>query len=360
MNRDTFFIKKTFELAKKAEGNVSPNPLVGAIIVKEGRIIGSGYHKRAGLAHAEIEAINKVKESLENSTLYVNLEPCCHWGRTPPCVDRIISSHIKRVVISTLDPNPLVCGRSVRKLKEAGIEVKVGVLRREAIKLNEVFFKNMKENRPFVVVKFAQSLDGKIATKLGVSKWITSLSSRNFSKKLRDKYNAVLVGVNTVIKDNPNLEGMNKSPYKIVLDPYLRIPLNCNLINKFKDKLIIFTSLKKQKTLSTLNKLGIKIFTLDLKEGYFRIKDILNILYQENITSVFVEGGSITIGRFFDEKLVDKLYIFLAPLIIGGKESLPSIGGRGINYLSEATKLKDLEVTKIGEDLLISGYPQFR
>lgn len=355
--KDILFIKKTFKLAKKAEGFTSPNPLVGALIVKNNKIISSGYHKKAGFPHAEIEAIRKAKENLKGATLYVNLEPCFHWGRTPPCVDEVIKRGIKRVVIATYDPNPQVKGRSVEKLKKAGIEVKVGVLESEARKINEVFFKNMEKNLPFVVAKVAQSLDGKIATFKGQSKWITSQVARLYAKKLRDKYDAVCVGINTVIKDNPSLEGVKKSPYKIVIDPHLKIPLSSKLVKNSKNNLIIFSkkeSLRKKRKVEYLKKIA-QIYFLTQKE--FTLKNIIKILYREkNICSIFVEGGSFTLGRFFDERLVDKIYFFYAPKIIGGKKNITSVGGEGVSDLNKVLKIKELEIKKIGEDFLVTGY----
>ncbi len=356
--QDKLFIKKTLQLAKRAEGYTSPNPMVGAVLVKEGKIISCGYHKKAGYPHAEVEAIDKAKQFCVGSTLYVNLEPCCHWGRTPPCVDKIIRSGIKRVVIATLDPNPSVRGKSVKILKKAGIKVKVGVLEEEAKKLNEIFFKNMQKRMPFVVVKVAQSLDGKIATFKGESKWITGIKARRFSKRLRDKYDAVCVGVNTVIKDNPSLEGMKKRTCKIVLDPILKIPLKAKLVKKAEGDLIIFTSKDNlhRKKVKYLKKKAF-IYFLPLKKDSFSLKDALKILYEKHsICSVFVEGGAYTIGRFFDEGLVDKIYFFYAPKIIGGEKNLSSVGGEGIKRLQDVHRVKDLEIIRIGEDILISGY----
>jgi len=354
--QDIFFIKKTFSLARKTEGFVSPNPLVGAVIVKNNRIISSGFHKKAGLPHAEIEAIKKAKTSLKGATLYVNLEPCFHWGKTPPCVDEIIKSGIKRVVVATQDPNPKVNGRSIKKLRQHNIEVEVGVLKEEAQRLNEIFFKNMKKKLPFVVAKVAQTLDGKIATKKGESKWITTKLSRIYARKLRDKYDAVCVGINTIILDNPSLEGIRKSPYKIIIDPQLKIPLEAKIIKKAKNNLIIFCQkeiLKKKQKISHLKKKA-KLFILNSYE--FNLKNIIKILYrEENICSIFVEGGSYTLGKFFDEKLVDKIYFFYAPKIMGGK-TLTSIGGEGVGTLKKIIQVKDLKITRLNRDFLISGY----
>ncbi|OQX79407.1 MAG: riboflavin biosynthesis protein RibD [Candidatus Omnitrophica bacterium 4484_70.1] len=364
MNRDflTKLIKKTFALAKKGEGFVSPNPLVGAVIVKDKKVIATGYHKRAGLPHAEIEAMRKVKMPLEEAELYVNLEPCSHWGKTPPCVEEIIRAKFKKVVIATPDPNPQVRGKSIKKLIQAGIKVVVGILPEEAERLNEVFFKNMRKRLPFVVVKVAQSLDGKIALKSGDSKWITKEETRVFAKMLRDKYDAVLVGINTVIKDDPSLNGVKKEPHKVVIDPSLRIPLDCNLFHKSSKKIIIFASpTHNKKKLSYLkDKAEVVIVTKAKETGMFDLKEILKILYQKGIMSVFVEGGANTLGRFFDQAVVDKIYFFFAPRIIGGEESLTSVGGEGVRKINEAVEIKDWKFRRIKDDFLIIGYPKFK
>jgi diaminohydroxyphosphoribosylaminopyrimidine deaminase/5-amino-6-(5-phosphoribosylamino)uracil reductase len=354
MDKDVYFIRKTFQLAKRAEGFTSPNPIVGAVFVKNNKVVSSGYHKKSGFPHAEIEAIKGAKQSLADAQLYVNLEPCCHFGRTPPCVDEVIKTGIKRVVIAALDPNPRVRGKSVAKMKKSGIEVKVGVCAEEARCVNEVFFKNMENKRPFVVIKTAQSLDGKIAASKGVSKWITSARSRTFAKRLRDKYDAVLVGINTVVKDNPSLNGVRTVPYKVVIDPKLRMPLNSSLIRKDPDKLVIFTSVrKKNKKLPSV----VKVFYLKEKKGQISVKEVLANLYNLGIMSVYVEGGGETIGRFFDAKLVDKVYFFIAPKIIGGKNALSSVRGVGAALPNKSFLLKGMQIKKLGEDILISGYP---
>ena len=361
MNNDDYFIRKTFILAKKARGFTSPNPMVGAVIVKDKRIISCGYHRKAGQVHAEIDAIEKAKVSLKGATLYINLEPCFHWGRTPPCVDRIISSGIKEVIVATSDPNPKVKGRSINKLRREGIGVKVGTLKKQARRLNEIFFKNMESRQAFVAVKLAQSLDGSIATRLGHSKWITSKKARSLSRALRDEYDAVLVGANTVINDNPALRGRRKNPYRIVIDPQLSIPKGCTLIRKQSDKLIIFfTSRAKRSHLKALSKTKAKLIKLKEKGGFIPLRQILRICYRLNIMSIFVEGGSLTAGRFFDEKIVDKIYWFVAPKIIGGRGALRSVGSKGAGVLNNACRVEDIEIVKIGQDFLITGYPKFK
>jgi len=358
MLSDEYYIRRTFSLAKKAEGGTSPNPLVGAVIVKRGRIISEGFHRRVGLAHAEAVAISKAKRGdLEGSTLFINLEPCFHWGRTPPCVDKIISSGIKRVVISVKDPNPLVSGKSIKKLREAGLEVKVGLLRKEAERLNEVFFKNMREKRPFVVVKFAQTLDGKIADREGNSFWITSYKARSFSKRLRGIYDAVLVGINTVLKDNPYLDSPSKKITKIILDPNLRISSCFNLFKR-GSRVFIFvkkkTKIKKKFPPHTF----IERLTYKEREG-FDLDELLKRLYSFGICSLFIEGGSYTIGSFFAKALVDKVYIFVAPKIALDKEALSSVSSDRALSVENFLKIKDLKIERVGRDFLFSGYPKF-
>ncbi len=357
---DLEIMKRVLELAREAEGMTSPNPMVGAVITKGNKVIGEGFHKKAGLPHAEIEAINSVKGSLDGAKLYVNLEPCCFWGKTPPCVDRIISSGIKEVVFSTLDPNPKVNGKSLIKLKKHSIKVKTGLLKEEAEKLNEVFFKNMREKRPFIALKAAESLDGKIATGKGESMWITSLKARRYAKKLRDKYDAVLIGINTVIEDNPHLRGIKKDSYKVIFDPSLKIPIRCNLVNDSAKKLIIFsTNPNSERKVKILKNKGVRIFNVASGQNGLLLRKIVDALYNIGITSIYVEGGSFTLGTFFDAKLVDKIYFFIAPMIIGGSKALTSIGAKGVLHLDKAAILKDLNIKNIERDLLIEGYPEF-
>jgi len=358
-SNDAYFMGKTFQLARKAEGYTSPNPLVGAVIVENNRIIGKGYHKRCGFPHAEIAAMrNCRRKNFSRATLYINLEPCFHFGRTPPCVDAIINNKFKRVVIAVKDPNPRVQGKSIRKLKSKGVKVKVGVGEKEAAKLNAVFFKNMRAKRPFVTAKVAQSLDGKITTKTGISQWITGAPARRFSRSLRDKHDCVLIGINTVLKDDPTLNGLKKIPLKAVIDPHFKLPLRSHLLSKHPDKLIIFTSRSQRRKLKNIPS-AVRVFFLEAKEGCFSLKKVLKTLFAGGITSVFVEGGSRTLGSFFDQKLVDKAYFFIAPVIIGGQTALTSIGAKGITHLRFAPRLKDMEIKRIKEDILISGYPDY-
>lgn len=358
VQRDNFFMQKALALAEKARGFTSPNPMVGAVIVKNGTVIADGYHHGSGLAHAEIEAMRKVPvEALRGATLYVNLEPCCHYGKTPPCVDEIIRCRFKRVVIAVKDPNPLVAGRSIKKMQRAGIKVTLGVAQTEARRLNEVFFKNMCKGLPFVATKVAQSLDGKIATAFGESQWITSEASRRKAKHLRDSYDCVLVGVNTVIQDDPGLKGLKKIPFKVIIDPRLQLPPRCRLLQENPEKVIVFTS--SEMSASTKCKAfasSVDVCYMPAKKAHIAVNEILHKLFEKGITSVFVEGGSDTLGRFFDAKCVDKVYFFIAPKIIGGKKSLSAIGGKGVKKLKEAFVLKDITIHRYAKDFLIEAY----
>src|SRR3989338_3917391 len=320
---DTKYLTLTLELAEKGRGRTFPNPMVGAVVVNRGRIVGQGYHRKAGSAHAEVEALAAAGARARGATLYVNLEPCNHWGRTPPCVDAIIAGKIKRVVCCTRDPHKAARG-GVEKLKRAGIAVSVGGLEQEARDLNEAFFTFHEMLRPFVAIKFAASLDGKIATRTGDSKWITNRRARAYARALRGCYQAILVGINTVLKDNPHLgtrKKGKKDPLRIVLDSRLRIPLTARVL---RDGNILLITTKRANAKKR---------------------------------RVLVEGGGSVLGSFVGAGLVDKAYIFQAPLIIGG-EAKSAIGGRGANKVREALQLTRIEHNTFGDNTLVIGYPK--
>ncbi|MFC1514648.1 bifunctional diaminohydroxyphosphoribosylaminopyrimidine deaminase/5-amino-6-(5-phosphoribosylamino)uracil reductase RibD [Candidatus Omnitrophota bacterium] len=355
---DEHYMRRTFELARKAEGKTSPNPMVGCVLVKKGKVIAEGYHKKAGSAHAEIAALQKAGPKARGATLYVSLEPCCHHGRTDPCVDPVIASGVRRVVIAIRDPNPLVRGRSIRRLKAAGIMVKCGVLAREAERLNEVFFTNMKYKRPFVAAKAAQTLDGKIASPGGESKWITASASRRRARSLRGRYDAILVGAGTALKDNPSLDTAYKRLVKVIIDPDLKLSPESKL---FPNARSVFLISKKSVSARHKGQFDRKAEIIPLASGPkgFSLRQVLAALYRKGVTSLFVEGGSATLGGFFDQKLVDKLYIFIAPKIMGKSEGLDTIGGCGPIKINCLTELKDLTIEKIGSDYFVTGYPCF-
>ncbi|MBI2337938.1 bifunctional diaminohydroxyphosphoribosylaminopyrimidine deaminase/5-amino-6-(5-phosphoribosylamino)uracil reductase RibD [Candidatus Daviesbacteria bacterium] len=327
---DKYFLKETLKLAKMGSGWTNPNPMVGAVIVKNGRLIGKGFHRRAGSPHAEIEALNKTTEDPKGSTLYINLEPCSFFGKTPPCTDAIIKSKIKKVVFSSLDPNPKVCGKGKEILEKAGIQTTVGTLENEARTLNEAFFTYHEKKRPFIALKFAASLDGKIATKSGHSKWITNERARKYARSLRGKYHAVLVGINTVVKDNPHL-GVRvkgkKDPIRIILGDKKQIHTTSQVL---RDNNFLIISTK-------------------------TIPDLLSVLKEKEIISVLVEGGGETLGNFLDCGIIDKVYAFHAPILIGGKNAV-SIGGNGAQTVQKAMKLKNISYKKFSDNLLTTGY----
>ncbi len=355
---DESYIRLAAEIAKKGMGNVSPNPLVGCVIIKNDRIIGAGYHEQFGGPHAEINAINSAAESVEGSTLYINLEPCSHFGKTPPCVDRIIESRIKRVVIGTMDMNPLVSGVGIKKLKSAGIDVKVGVLEKECIELNKFFFKYITRKIPYVSLKAASTLDGKLADVNGNSKWISSTASRRYVHYLRSKYDAVLIGTGTALKDNPSLtvrltEGRN--PKRIIIDSGLRLNFSKGLLAENPDKkLYIVTSRANagKRKIKILEKKGINlIFVKEDADRRLNLKNILKELAKIQVASVLVEGGGEIFTSFVKSSLFDDIILFLSPKILGN--GIPFINDTGISSIKRAYKLKLREAEKIGDDLLI-------
>ncbi|WP_195428116.1 bifunctional diaminohydroxyphosphoribosylaminopyrimidine deaminase/5-amino-6-(5-phosphoribosylamino)uracil reductase RibD [Clostridium sp. D46t1_190503_E9] len=358
---DKKYMQLAIDLAKNGKGKVNPNPLVGAVIVKNGKVIGQGYHKKYGGNHAEIEAINNSTESVEGATIYVTLEPCYHYGKTPPCVDKLISSKISRVVIGSLDPNPLVSGKSIDKLKQVGIEVNVGVLEEECFRLNEVFMKYIKTKKPYVVLKSAVSLDGKIATKTGESKWITGEISRLKVHELRNELSAIMVGINTVLQDDPSLTcniNNGRNPIRIIVDSNLRIPLDSKILkNSHNYKTIIATTkdadLKKKKL---IEELGAEVLIIKSLNNKVDLNDLMIKLGELKIDGILLEGGGELNFSALKAEIVDKVMIFIAPRIIGGRNSKTSIEGEGINLLSESYKIYNLKTENLGEDILLTGY----
>lgn len=350
---DEYLIGQALKLAKKGIGSTNPNPMVGAIIVKDGQIVGKGYHRKAGLPHAEIEALNQSNSGL-GASLYLNLEPCVHLGKTPPCVDAIIKSGITRVVCSTLDPNPKVDGKGVAKLRQAGISVSVGVGEKAARQLNEAHFCFHIKKRPLVAIKFAASLDGKMATKRQDAKWITNQKTREFARTLRGQYQAVCVGVNTIIHDDPHLgvrQKGKKDPLRIILDSALQIPLNAQVLRDNNVIIATTTAAAKQKQ-AKLKKLGVNILTFD--NDQIPLKKLLTELTKQEIISILVEGGGSVLGSFLDEKLIDKVYAFFAPILVGGEKAV-TVGGAGVDKIEQALSLKRISVKRFKDDFLVIG-----
>ena len=344
------------KLAEKGKGLTSPNPMVGCIIVKRGRIVGKGYHKKAGTEHAEILAIRDAGKKSVNSTMYVNLEPCSHWGRTPPCTEKIVEAGVREVIIGMKDPNPLVEG--YRELKFRGLKTKIGILEKQSKKLNEIFIKYIKEKRPFAVLKVAMTADGKIATKTGDSKYITGKEARTYVHQLRTEVDAVMVGLNTAIRDNPELtprlfEG--KDPMKIVVDSKLKIPKNCNLMKHPQKLIVATTSQAPKKNIEKLQQKGVTIIVAKTLKGFVDLDDLMKQLAKMEITSVMIEGGAELNSSAIKAGIVDRILIFTAPKIIGNN-GLGGIGNLGINKIDKAINLKDPEFKKIGKDMLIEAY----
>lgn len=343
-------------VASKGKGFVSPNPLVGAVVVKEGRILGKGYHPAYGAPHAEVFALQEAGEEARGATLYVNLEPCAHYGKTPPCTKAIIKAGIKEVVIGMSDPNPLVRGKGIKELQEAGIDVKIGVLEEEARRLNETYIKFITEGIPFVTLKMAQSLDGKIATKSGESRWITGEKARQFVHRLRREYDAVLVGAGTVLADNPSLRvyGKGRDPMRIVLDGKGRVSPSAKVFQTGVRRFVFTTSSASPSWVKELQDRGVEVIISKGKK--VDIEGMLKELGKRGIASLLVEGGGETAASFLEAGVVDKLLFFIAPIIIGGREAKTSVEGEGCQNLSEAIKLNYSRIRKIGEDILIEAY----
>ncbi len=343
-------MNRAYELALKGWGKVSPNPMVGAVLVKSGKVIAEGWHPFCGGPHAEAMAIAKAGAKAKGADLYLTLEPCLHFGRTPPCVQAIIQAGIKRVFIGQLDPNPRMNGKSIKLLRQAGVSVEVGFLKKELTLLNEAFSKYMTAAMPFVTAKIAQTLDGKIATLTGESQWITSTETRTQSHEMRFGFDAILVGINTVLKDNPYLNAMPAKPTKkIILDTRLRTPSKANLFRGTKpENIYIFTAAKSS------HRLKAQVIQAPLKEGRIDLTWVLRYLAQQEITNVLIEGGAAVVGNALKNGLVDKVTIYMAPKILG--DGLEAVRGLRVKKLSDALALKDVVVGRIGEDILIEGY----
>ncbi len=361
-SKDERFMKLAISLAKKGGAKTKSNPLVGAVIVKGGQIVAKGYHEVYGGAHAELQALRAAGlENLGGATMYVSLEPCCHFGKTPPCSEAIIKSGIARVVVASFDPNPIVAGKGVAKLKQAGIAVDVGLLDEQQRQMNEKYWYYMENKMPFVTMKAAMTLDGKIATKDGNSKWISSEKSRRFTRRMRGEHQGIMVGVNTVIADNPRLTTRIKgeaNPLKIVVDPKLKLPLNSTVVeNAGIEELTVFTSKYADSgRRAKLEKAGAKIIELEEKDGRLDLRSGLKKLAESGIASILLEGGGSLNFEMLKSNLVQKCVFVVAPKIFGGKYAKTAVEGSGISEIADAVKLGDLNVKRIGGDIFIVGY----
>jgi diaminohydroxyphosphoribosylaminopyrimidine deaminase/5-amino-6-(5-phosphoribosylamino)uracil reductase len=354
-------MKLALTLAESVKGQTSPNPPVGSVVVKDGRIAGMGAHLKAGEAHAEVQAIKMAGDNVKDSTIYVTLEPCSHFGKTPPCADLLITSNVKRVVVATTDPNPLVAGKGIEKLRKAGIKVDVGVLGQEANELYGMFFHFISTKTPYVTLKTAVTLDGKTASHTGSSKWITGEKAREDVHRYRHSHDAILVGVNTVIQDDPSLTtrlpngGIN--PIRIVLDHHLRTPVTSKLVNdKESETWIIVSSTVTEDQMTPFENKGVTI--IQMGEENISIQTLLKKLGERSITSLLVEGGSEVNGSFLKQNAFNRVISYIAPKLIGGKTAPGFIGGAGIDEMSAAAQLEFKSVEPLGEDIKIVAIPK--
>jgi diaminohydroxyphosphoribosylaminopyrimidine deaminase/5-amino-6-(5-phosphoribosylamino)uracil reductase len=360
---DIKYMKRALELAKKGIGFTNPNPLVGAVIVKDGQIIGEGFHALYGSSHAEVNAFKNTKEDVKGAELYVTLEPCSHYGNTPPCANTIVEKGIKKVIIGLKDPNPLVAGRGIKILQDNGIEVVTGVLEEEGRKLNEIFLKYITTKLPFCIMKTAMTLDGKIAAYTGDSKWVTGELSRQYVHKLRHRVAGIMVGIGTVLADDPMLNtrlenGEGSDPIRIIVDSSARIPLEAKVLNLNSKARTIIAATEKadMEKLKALEKMGSEIILTPLKNNRVDLGFLMKSLGERKIDSILLEGGSKINFAALEEGIVDKVNFFIASKIIGGEGAKTPVGGIGKKFMKDAIELKDIDIQQFGKDIMIEGY----
>ena len=359
------YMEQALSLARLALGQVSPNPAVGAVIVKNEEIIGKGYTQPPGSGHAEIVALEQAGESARGAVLYVTLEPCCQYGRTPPCTKSIIEAGISEVHMAILDPNPQVNGKGREELENAGIKTYIGEEDKKAREINEAYIKYQLTGLPFITVKYAMSLDGKIATFSGDSKWISGKESRHFVHNLRYINDAVMAGVNTVLADDPQLTARcsggrggtaKEQPLRIIIDGMALTPVTAKVFNEHGKTIVVTARKITEKESESYQTVGAEVLEMPSQTGYIELKQLMTELGKRRIMSVLVEGGSILFGSLFDQQLVDKVVAFVAPIIIGGEKAKTAIGGRGIEKITDVVKLKNLSVDRFGDDIMFIGY----
>lgn len=350
-------MERAIELAKRARGFTSPNPMVGAVIVKDGRVIGEGYHERCGELHAERNALASLTESAEGATIYVTLEPCCHYGKTPPCTEAIIEHKLAKVVIGSRDPNPLVSGKGAAILRKAGIEVVEDFMREECDAINPIFFHYITTKRPYVAMKYAMTMDGKIATRTGASKWITGEAARNHVQTLRHAYKGIMVGIGTVFADNPMLNCRMQGgidPVRIVCDTHLRIPMDCQIVQTADTiETILATSTNEKGKIEQLIKKGVQILQIPEKDGCIDLNFLMQTLGEKGIDSILLEGGGRLNDSFLREKLIQKAYVYLAPKIFGGEDAKTPVEGIGVSLPEQSANFKLQQIQQIEEDILL-------
>jgi diaminohydroxyphosphoribosylaminopyrimidine deaminase/5-amino-6-(5-phosphoribosylamino)uracil reductase len=357
---DEKYMQRALDLAARAQGRTSPNPMVGAVVIKDNQVVGEGYHMKAGTPHAEVHALEAAGEAARGAILYVNLEPCSHYGKTPPCADAIVRAGVQRVVVAGLDPNPRVSGRGLKILQDAGIETLTGVLEQEARNLNLAFFKYIQTGIPLVSLKVAMTLDGKIATSSGDSRWISGEASRQYVHQLRNIYDAIMVGIGTVLKDDPMLntrleEEDIRDPIRVIIDSKLDLPQSSNIVQTARQqKTIVFCGQQADNARQEfLEGAGLTVIRLDGRDEKLPLEEVLRVLGKMEIMTLLVEGGGEINGYLIEKGLIDKVYWFIAPKIVGGREAPTPVGGRGIPQLKNALPLKSMEIQRFDEDILI-------
>ncbi len=359
------YMRRALELARKGEGHTSPNPMVGCVVVKDGRIISEGYHEKYGEFHAERNALTRCTEDTTGADLYVTLEPCCHQGKTPPCTDIIIEKKIARVFVGSMDSNPLVAGKGVQILREHGIYVETGILEEECLKLNEVFYHYITTKTPFVVMKYAMTLDGKIACATGDSKWVTGEIARTQVHRMRGRYRGIMVGIGTVLADDPMLncrvEG-GVDPVRIICDSNLHIPLESQIVKTASEiETIVACSQesleaeKKQEKIRKLKDAGIQLIGTEGAHGV-NLVELMKKLGEQNIDSILLEGGGTLNASALEDGIVNKVYAYIAGKLIGGMDARSPVEGMGIDRMADAITLKDMEIERLGDDFCIVGY----
>jgi diaminohydroxyphosphoribosylaminopyrimidine deaminase/5-amino-6-(5-phosphoribosylamino)uracil reductase len=364
---DLYYMNMSLELARLGEGRTSPNPLVGAVIVKDGKIIGEGYHRYYGGNHAEVEAINSARESVRGSTIYVNLEPCSHYGKTPPCAMRIVKEGISRVVIAMIDPNPKVAGQGIDIFRSNGINVEVGLLEKEARELNEVFIKYITKGIPYIYLKYAMTLDGKIASITGDARWISNEKSRQEVHKLRNRIGGIMVGINTILTDDPSLNtrvisGNSKDPVRIIVDSHCRISSTAKVLHLDSDTktIIAVTKYADPLKIAEIEAVGAEVLVIDDKDERVDLKILMQVLGNIGIDSIMIEGGGELIYSALKDELVDKVQVYIAPKIIGGRKAPTPVAGKGISLMGDAIEIYEIKRKIFDEDIMIEGYVRKR
>jgi diaminohydroxyphosphoribosylaminopyrimidine deaminase/5-amino-6-(5-phosphoribosylamino)uracil reductase len=353
-------MRRALRLARKGVGKTSPNPAVGAVIVKDGAIVGEGWHRRAGTPHAEIHALHQAGESARGGEVYVTLEPCSHFGRTPPCADALIAAGVGRVFVGMIDPNPLVSGRGVERLRAAGIAVETGILEAECRRLNEGFIKRVTTGRPLVVLKSALTLDGKTATRSGDSRWVTSLPARRMVHRLRAEMDGVMVGVGTLLADDPELTVRlvkGRNPVRVVVDSSLRTPPDARLLAATGGGVVVATVCTDETKVARLATAGAEVLLCNERDGRVDLADLLERLGSRGVQSLLLEGGETLAGEMLRSGLIDKFLFFLAPKLVGG-EGKGLFAGPGVELMGEALPLRIDRVVRVGGDLLLEAYPE--